>query len=163
MKMMNICFWKKCKPIALVRKDADVQRASALKWEAYNELPAHLSFDAILNTIGNVQWNELLRSLNRYGRMVVIAAPEGKRGAQINLLKLYRKNQDILGINSVDLDSTQSAQLLNEMKPGFESGALTPLSIDPNTIFSLDEAEKAYELVHKGSGGKRVVFHINDI
>ncbi len=160
---MSICFWKKCKPIALVRNDADVQRAFALNWEVYNALPAHLSFDAILNTIGNVQWNELLRSLNQYGRMVVIAAPVGKREAQVNLLELYRKNQDILGINSVDLDYTQSAQILNEMKPGFESGALAPLPINPNTIFSLDEAEKAYKLVHKGSGGKRVILHINDI
>lgn len=159
---MSICFWKKCKPIALVRKDADVQRARALKWNVYSALPTDLSFDAILNTIGNVQWNELLRSLNRYGRMVVIAAPEGKREAQINLLGLYRKNQDILGINSVDLDFTQSGKILNEMKSGFESGALAPLPIDPNTVFSLDDAEKAYKLVHQGSGGRRVVLHIND-
>ena len=160
---MSICFWKKCKPIALVRKDTDLQRARSLKWEAYNALPAHLSFDAILNTIGNVQWNELLRSLNPYGRMVVIAAPEGKREAQISLLELYRKNQNILGINSVGQDYMQSAKILNEMKPGFESGELASLPIDPSTIFALDEAKKAYNLVYKGSSGRRVVLLINDI
>jgi NADPH:quinone reductase len=94
--------------------------------------------------------------------MVVIAASEGKREAQINLFELYRANQGILGINSVHLDYTQNASLLNEMKPGFESGALAPLSCDAHTIFTLDEAQKAYALVHKGSRGARVMLHIND-
>lgn len=158
---MSICFWKKCRPIALVRTAEDVQKAKALQWEAYQELPQNLSFDVILNTIGNEHWNELLSSLKRFGRMVVIAAPTGKREVKINLLDLYRANQDIVGVNSVDLDYTQSANLLNEMKPGFESGALKSLPIDDNTIFSLDEAQKAYELVNKGSHGARVALQIN--
>lgn len=160
---MSICFWKKCRPIALVRGEADVQKAHSLKWEAYSVLPPSLGFDVIVNTIGNIQWNQLLQALHRYGRMVVIAAPEGKREASINLLELYRQNQNILGINTVDLDYVQSAQILNEMKPGFESGALVPLPTGAETIFSLDEAEKAYQLVYKGSGGKRVALRIQDM
>jgi NADPH2:quinone reductase len=159
---MSICSWKKCNPIALVRTEQDVQKASLLHWKAYSALPSQ-TFDAILNTIGNVQWNNLLAALNPHGRMIIIAAPPGKRDVQINLLDLYRQNKDILGINTVSLDYTQNAQILNAMKPGFESGALIPLSIDPATTFPLTDAEKAYQLVQKGSGGKRVLLHVSEI
>ena len=158
---MSICSWKGCKTIALVRTQEDVQKAQSLKWEAISSVPKGKSFDAILNTIGNPGWDELLLSLNKFGRMVVIAAPEGKRDVQINLLNLYRANQEILGINSIDLDYSHNAKLLQELKPGFESGALAPLAVDPSTTFPLEKAVLAYKQVLAGTHGKRVVLTID--
>lgn len=154
---MSICSWKNARPIALVRTKEDIEKARSLGWEAYDSIPPHLTFDVILNSLGNLYWEELLNSLKKFGRMVVIAAAQGKREATIHLLNLYRANQEILGINSVDLDYTENAYLLNEMKPGFESGALRPLPTDPSTTFFLEQAELAYKKVLQGADGKRVV------
>ncbi|MBS0625590.1 MAG: zinc-binding alcohol dehydrogenase family protein [Verrucomicrobia bacterium] len=157
----SICRWQKARPIALLRTPEDVQKARDLGWEAYcDTLPTDLTFDLILNPIGNRRWNSFMSSLKRFGKMVLIAAPEGTREISIHLLNLYRANQEILGINSVDLDFVQSAALLQKMKPGFESGELEPLPIDPSATFSLEQAQVAYKKVLQGSKGKRVVLSI---
>ena len=84
--------------------------------------------------------------------MVVIAALPNQREVQINLFDFYRKNQEILGINTLDLDHAFNAKLLNEMKEGFESNALVPL--EPGVI---EEPSQAYKMVLQGSSGQRVV------
>jgi len=157
---MSICFWKKCRPVALLRKESDLQIATKFNWEAYSTLTSDQTFDVILNTIGNSYWEVFCNQLNRHGRMVVIAAPEGKREAKIDLFQMYRKNHNILGINSVDCDYTESARMLNALKPGFESGRLIPLPLDLAAIFSLEEATTAYRQVCSNSSRKRVVLSI---
>jgi len=154
---MSLCAWKGCKPIGLVRTEEDVQTAKSLNWEAIHTLPSSQTFDVILNTIGNPGWDDLLNSLKPFGRMVVIAAPEGKRDVRINLLNLYRANKEIIGINTIDLDYSENAKLLQKMRPGFESGALTPLPLDSSSTFPMTMAHMAYKKVLTGSGGKRVV------
>lgn len=152
---MSICSWKGCKPIALVRTEADVQTAQKLGWKAVYEIPKDLSVDVVLNSIGNLHWERLCHGMKTNGRMVIIAALPGQREAQLNLFDFYRKNQDIIGINTLDLDHAYNAKLLNEMKSGFESKALTPLK--PELVFPLEEATQAYKMVLQGSAGKRVV------
>jgi len=155
---MTLCLWKKARPIALVRTKNDVETAKQLGWEAYSEIPSDLSVDLILNSIGNVNWEQQIHSLNPLGRMAIIAALPNQREAQINLFEVYRKNQEILGINTLDLNPAFNAKLLNEMREGFESAALTPL--DLGAVFSLEEATAAYKMVLQGSAGKRVVLKI---
>jgi len=152
---MSICSWKKCKPIALVRGADNVKKAKALGWTTVENVPSQ-PFDLILNTVGNVYWNELIQALKKFGRMAVIAAPEGKRDVQLNLLDFYRENRELIGINTVDLNFIQNAKLLNEMKPGFESGMLKPLTCDQDSIFPLEKAEFAYKMVLTKSTGKRI-------
>ena len=155
---MSICRWKGCTPIALVRKPEEVEEAKKLGWEAYSEIPAALKVDVVLNSIGNLNWEKQIGSLKEFGRMVVIAALPGQREAPLNLFNMYRNNQEIHGINTLDLDHAFNAKLLNEMKPGFESGALIPLTPDP--VFSLEDATTAYKMVLHGSSGKRVVLQM---
>lgn len=152
---MTICLWKKLKPIALVRTQEEALAAKKLGWEAYSEIPPDLSVDLILNSIGSLNWDKQIKSLNPLGRMVVIAALPNQRETQINLFELYRKNQEVIGINTLELDPAFNATLLNEMRAGFESGALVPL--EPEMIFSLEEATEAYKSVLQGSHGKRVL------
>lgn len=158
---MTICTWKKATPIALVRTQEDVKAAHQLGWEAYSEIPKDLSVDLILNSIGSLQWDQQVHSLNSRGRMVVIAALPNQREANINLFEIYRKNQEIIGINTLDLDSTYNAKLLNEMREGFESEALAPL--ENELVFNLEDISEAYKTVLHGSGGKRVLLKISPL
>lgn len=140
---MAICKWKHCKPVALVREKS-LQRAKELGWEATAKIPS--DFDVIFNPLGTIYWDEAIQRLKKFGRMVVIGAgPDPKKAVSLTLLPLYRANQDILGINSVDLSFSENAKLLNEMKPGFESGHLIPLAAD--AVFSLQKATDAYKAV----------------
>ncbi|MFA6915029.1 MAG: zinc-binding alcohol dehydrogenase family protein [Parachlamydiales bacterium] len=156
---MTICSWKKARPIALVRTQEDVLAANQLGWEAYSEIPNNLSVDLILNSIGSLHWDQQIHSLNSQGRMIVIAALPNQRETSINLFEIYRKNQEIIGINTLDLDSAFNATLLNEMREGFESGALVPL--ESGMIFSLKDISEAYKVVLQGSNGKRVLLNIS--
>ncbi len=152
---MAISRWKGCKPVALVREKS-LPKAKSMGWEATSTITSQ--FDVIINPLGSIYWDEALRHLKKFGKMVVIGAgPDPKKPVELPLLPLYRANQDILGINSVDLNFIQSAKLLNELTPGFESGALTPLS--PDALFPFTEATEAYRRVLSQSD-QRVVLNL---
>lgn len=140
---MSISKWKKCKPVALVREKS-VEKAKSLGWETTSTINAH--YDVILNPLGSTYWMEALKNLKKFGKMVVIGVgPDPQKPVELPLLPLYRANQDILGINTVDLNFVESSKLLNQMKSGFESNALTPLTAD--LTYPLERATEAYQKV----------------
>ncbi|WP_158307193.1 quinone oxidoreductase family protein [Simkania negevensis] len=152
---LAICLWKGAIPTALVRQDEDVAKAKALGWNATTLFEG--KYDVILNTIGNVHWENQIQCLKKFGRIAVIAAPEGKREAKLNLFHFYRANQEVCGINTVDFGFQENKAFLDDLKDGFESKALSSLPISQETTFSLNEATQAYQKVFKGSRGMRVI------
>ncbi len=150
---MSICKWMKCTPVALVREKS-VEAAQKMGWEATSSISS--DFDVIFNPLGAIYWAEALKKMKKFGRMVVIGAgPDPKAVGELPLLPLYRANQEILGINTVDLDFTANAKFLNEMKPGFESGSLVPLEAE--AVFPLERATEAYKAVLSQSGQRVVI------
>lgn len=158
---LSICRWLGCHPIALVRQEADIQRAKELGWKAIDTLSSDHKFDVILNSLGNIHWESLISSLKRNGRIVIIGAKEGQRIAQFNLFEFYRANQEICGVNTVDFNFTQNAEILNVLKPAFESNDLCPLPIEESGIFPLGDATAAYQAALGKSGGKRIVLQMH--
>lgn len=165
---MSICSWKKCNAIALVRGKSEIERAKLLGWNAINSEDTELStkilaanngqpIQVILNSVGNIYWQDFMKVLSDFGRVVTIGAREDVREANINLFNLYRANQDIIGINTVSLDFEDNAKLLDELKIGFEQNKLIPLTLDQTMIYSPENASQAYKAVMQGSAGKRVV------
>ncbi|QVL56438.1 MAG: zinc-binding alcohol dehydrogenase family protein [Simkaniaceae bacterium] len=156
---LSICKWKHCHPTALVRTQEDVAAAKKLGWDATTTFDH--KYDVILNTIGNVHWQPQIDSLKKFGRMAVIAAPEGKREAPLNLFHFYRANQEICGINTVDFNFEENKSFLTDLKQGFESEKLTPLPISKETTFPLTKATEAYQTVLRGTKGKRIILSIH--
>ena len=157
---MSVCQWKKCKPIALVR-DKSIEEAKSLGWEALSSISGN--FDLVLNTTGNIYWEAILKSLKKFGRVVTIGAQEGKRDASFNLLDLYRANQEIIGVNTVDVDAIQNGKMLNQMKSAFESEELTPLELESDAVYPLEQAAEAYRQVLTGHTGKRIAIKVASI
>lgn len=164
---MTICEWMGCRPIALVLGSEELERAKELGWKALDTRSTHLTeqilalnggmlIDVILNSVGNVLWTQYMHVLNTFGRIVTISARENMREVIVNLFDLYRCNQELIGINTVALDYTHNAIILNQLKPGFESGALDPLKMDKEMVFPLQKASDAYQLVMSGKSIKRV-------
>jgi NADPH:quinone reductase-like Zn-dependent oxidoreductase len=153
---MNLCRWKNCKVSALVRGEANLRKAKNLGWEAFDQIPHDKTYDIILNTVGTYYWSAALQKLKNFGRLITIAAPEGYREASINLLDLYRRNIKLIGVNTATLSFRQSAKYLTTLKTGFESGALTPLWLDPDALYPIEKAELAYRQVFQNQGSKRI-------
>jgi NADPH:quinone reductase-like Zn-dependent oxidoreductase len=150
---MAICRWKGCKPVALVRENR-MGEAKSLGWEAASSISD--DFDVIFNPLGDLYWDESMRRLKKWGRMIIIGAgPDPKKSVALPLLPFYRANQDLIGINTVDLDFQQNGQLLSEMTEGFESGALTPLAV--SGTFPIEKATEAYRAVLNHSATLRPV------
>lgn len=165
---MSICNWKRCNAIALVRGAKEVEKANHQGWNAINSEESNLSeriiaankgrpVQVILNSVGNIYWQEFTNILSEFGRLVTIGARDNVRDAHINLFNLYRNNQDIIGINTVSLDFSKNAKLLDELKIGFEGNKLKPLALDQSMIYLPTNASEAYKAVIQGSSGKRVV------
>ena len=165
---MALCSWKGVKPIALVRGNADVARAETLGWRALDSYADNLSeqlfkmndgqpINVIFNTIGNLIWDNYLDVLAKFGRIVTLGAPLNCRDVNINLFSLYRANQELIGVNTVSLDFSENATLLNEIKPGFEEGHLSILKPDEMELYTIARATDAYRVVLSGKSKKRVI------
>ncbi len=63
--------------------------------------------------------------LRHGGRVVAIAAPPDGN-VTFNLRELYRREGAIFGVDSLKLTTTDAAVILDELRPGFEAGALRP-------------------------------------
>lgn len=169
---MSICNWKKCHAIALVRGTKETEQSLSYGWNTINSEDSNLSekilaanngrpVQVILNSVGNIYWQDFSKVLSEFGRIVTISARENQREAMVNLFNLYRANQDIIGVNTVSLDFNDNAKLLAELKSGFEEDKLKPLALDQATIYAPENASAAYKEVIQGSTGKRVVIKFN--
>lgn len=110
--------------------------------------------DLALNGVGSSVMGSILASLAMRGRQVVYSVAGGQQFT-IDLLAFYHNQHKLFGLDTVKFDATACAEILNELRPGFESGALKPLAVGER--FSLADAPRAYVRVAAGAGGKVVL------
>src|SRR5579862_5339971 len=110
---------------------------------------ANVVFDAV-----GVTFEPALLSLAHRGRLVVISAPAQARVA-FDLRDFYHNEACILGADSRVVDASASAQILREMLPAFESGAIAAPPIDQ--LVPIDRAVEAYEKVAAGARARFVL------
>ena len=110
--------------------------------------------DLALNGVGSSIFGELLGALAPGGRQVVYSVAGG-REFQLDILSFYRHQFALFGLNTQILDVTKCGEILNEIAPLFESGALQPPAVGERYQFS--DATQAYERVDSGKGGKVVL------
>jgi NADPH:quinone reductase len=111
--------------------------------------------DVVYDGVGGVTTPAALAALAHRGRLVVISAV-GARAVEIDLLDLYHNETRIFGSDSRTLGVVESARLLQQMSPYFESGQFRPLPITAS--YPLDQGVAAYQVVADGIAG-RVVIH----
>jgi NADPH2:quinone reductase len=88
------------------------------------------------------------------GRQIFIASI--RQPVAFDIFALYRGRQTFVGIDTLALSSVASADLLKDLLPGFESGALRPFPILQSATYTLERAREAYATV-MGSSRDRVV------
>jgi NADPH:quinone reductase-like Zn-dependent oxidoreductase len=107
------------------------------------ELRAGNGVDAVFDTVGGPMFEPALRSLKLRGRQVAISSP-GRPRVSFNLIDFYHNFSRLLGVDSYGLTSRQIAEIEDERRLGFETGALKPLPIE---VVPFEKAVDAYSRV----------------
>lgn len=118
--------------------------------------------DVVVDTVGDTTlMRAALNILAPRGRISFISAPRsGSTEFTFDMKQLYRKEQCIVGCNSVNYTGEEMASILRTLTPQFEEGALTVYSDEDIIKVPLgDESIAGYSLV-KGRSGKKVVISI---
>ena len=110
------------------------------------ELTAGKGVDAVFDTVGGPLFEPALRSLGWGGRQVAIASA-GNPHVSFNLVDFYHNFSRLLGVDSYGLTPQQIAEIADELRPGFETGALKPPPIE---IVPFGKAVDAYSRMAAG-------------
>jgi NADPH:quinone reductase-like Zn-dependent oxidoreductase len=103
-----------------------------------------------LNGVGASVFPAFLNSLATGGRMVVYSVAYGGRDATLDLFALYRKRQQIFGLDTVAIHVVAGAKILAQATPLFESGKLSKPHIAER--YGLSDGVRAYERVGSVKG-----------
>jgi NADPH:quinone reductase-like Zn-dependent oxidoreductase len=111
--------------------------------------------DIVFNTVGDPYFQAAHKSLAKKGRQILIAAI--KPVVEFNIFEFYRGRHTYVGIDTLALSSTETGDVLRNLLPGFESGALKPFAIETSSVYPLAKAGEAYRAV-MDSARNRVLF-----
>jgi NADPH2:quinone reductase len=147
---IQIANWKQAQVMGADMRSDPVPGAEAVintqtedleKWVL--ELTAGKGVDAVFDTVGGPMFEPALRSLRFGGRQVAIASP-GHPRVSFNLMDFYHNFSRLLGVDSFGLTSRQIAEIEDELRLGFEMGALKP---PPVEMVPFEKAVDAYSRV----------------
>ena len=82
--------------------------------------------DVVFDTVGGPMFERCLAALARRGRQVAITSAAGPR-VGFSLIDFYHNESRLLGLDSLKWGFAETAQILRDLVPGFESGERCPL------------------------------------
>jgi NADPH:quinone reductase-like Zn-dependent oxidoreductase len=109
--------------------------------------------DIVFDTVGGPLFEPCLKSLAPHGRQIAINSA-GDRRVSFDLIDFYHHSLRLIGVDSMKFGGIEIAQILDALKPGFESGRLKPYEVQ---TWPIEKAAEAYEAVEKGSPLKHVL------
>jgi NADPH:quinone reductase-like Zn-dependent oxidoreductase len=121
--------------------------------ERVRGLTAGKGVDAVLDAVGGPMFEPALRSLRYGGRQVVITSTGDPR-VSFNLIDFYHNLSRLLGVDSNGLTPRQVGEIADELRLGFEAGALTPPPIE---VVPFENAVDAYTRVAAGQARAKQV------
>ncbi|MFY9803535.1 MAG: zinc-binding alcohol dehydrogenase family protein [Candidatus Acidiferrales bacterium] len=121
--------------------------------ERVMELTAGKGVDAVLDAVGGPLFEPALRSLAFGGRQVAITTT-GEPRVSFNLVDFYHNFSRLLGVDSQGLTPRQVGEIAEELRPGFETGALQPPPIES---VPFEKAVEAYTRVATGQANVKLV------
>lgn len=148
----QIAHWKKARVIGASRSLDNPSGADAIIETTTQDLAAKVKaltggkgVDLALDAVGGELFEPCLNALRRGGRQVAIASNPQQVG--FNLVHFYHGMKHLIGVDSMGLSGEDIVALMDQMRTGFEVGALQPPAIQ---AWSFDQAVEAYEAVDQG-------------
>jgi NADPH:quinone reductase-like Zn-dependent oxidoreductase len=109
--------------------------------------------DLVFDTVGGQMFEPCLKCLRRGGRQVEISS-SGDRRVSFDLIDFYHQELTLYGVDSLKWDLESSADILDQLKPGFESGALAERE---TRAYPLAQAKEAYEAIAAGKAASKLI------
>ncbi|TPG52391.1 zinc-binding alcohol dehydrogenase family protein [Roseomonas nepalensis] len=105
--------------------------------------------DLVFNCVGS-PWFAAGNAAMAHGATQVFIATLD-RAVPFDIFAFYRGQHRYVGVDTLALSAAETGAVLEALRPGFESGALTPYEIEPDFVFPLARAEEAYRIVLGGA------------
>ena len=156
---IQIAHWKRARVIGASRSDkpteADILiNTTQADWPSLAKAhTADRGVDVVFDTVGGALFEPSLKTLAAGGRYVVISSA-GTRRVEFDLVDFYHSSHHLIGVDTVKLTGEEIARIMDQLRPGFESGALRPALAK---TWTLANAIDAYGVVQKGDAIERQV------
>jgi NADPH:quinone reductase len=162
---VQLATWQGAQVIGVVRKDEPYEGHANAPVEIINSATTNVAkrvreltdgggADIVFNTVGDPFFQDANGSLAKGGCQILIAAIHNV--VEFNILEFYRGRHTYVGIDTLAFSSTESADVLRSVMPGFADGFLRPFPIAASSIYPLSDAKAAYAAVI-GSSRDRIV------
>jgi NADPH:quinone reductase-like Zn-dependent oxidoreductase len=156
----QIAKWKGARVIGADRRktgkslaDDSIDTSTEDLSESVQRLTGGRGVDLVFDTVGGPMFEPCLKTLRRGGRQVEISS-SGDRRVSFDLIDFYHQELTLHGVDSLKWDLEESADILDQLKPGFDSGCLAP----PVTqAYSLAKAKDAYEAIVSGKAASKLI------
>lgn len=111
--------------------------------------------DIVFNTVGSPYFEQACASMATEARQIFISTLD--RNVPFDIFRFFRGRHSFLGVDSLALSSAEGARILDQLRPGFESGKLRPFPIHKRAVFSFDRARDAFKATWEGSRDRILV------
>ena len=124
---------------------------------AVRDLTGGEGADLVLDTVGGELFEPALTSLREGGRHIAIAS-RGMPRVSFNLIDFYHNKAHLIGVDSLKLTGPEIAGMMDQLRPGFETGVLHPFEV---AVWPLARAVEAYQAAGRGGPVKQVLLPRN--
>jgi NADPH2:quinone reductase len=111
--------------------------------------------DIVFNTVGSPYFEEACASMAATGRQIFISTID--RSVPFDIFRFFRGRHAFFGIDSLALSGREGAEILNELRPGFESGKLRPFPVHEKAVYAMQNAGEAFKATWAGSRNRIVI------
>lgn len=116
-----------------------------------------LGVDIVLDTVGGTMFEFALKTLRSSGRQIAISSTESPR-VEFDLPDFYHRQLRLIGVDTMKLTGIEIAAILDELRSGFETGALMPPLCD---LLPYERATEAYANVASKKSTRKQVLSFN--
>jgi NADPH2:quinone reductase len=111
--------------------------------------------DIVFNTVGSPYFEMANNAMAKQARQIFISTFD--RAVDFDIFNFFRGRHKFIGVDTLALDSVYGARIFDKLKPKFESGLLKPFPINPDTVYGLADAAKAYASVLRSTPDRVVL------
>lgn len=161
---LQIANWRKARVLGAARSSGPITGAAAVINTATEDLSKRVleltdgkGADVVFDTVGGAMFEPALHSLRLGGRQVAISSTGGRR-VSFDLVDFYHNLSRLIGVDSMKLTARDVGSIADELRRGFEAGALQP---PPLEVVPFEEAVEAYERIASGRARAKQVLVIS--
>ena len=111
--------------------------------------------DIVFNTVGSPYFEAANKAMAKGGTQIFIATVE--RPVPFDIFTFYRGMHTYVGIDTLALDATATAERFDALRDGMEQGTLRPFPVAASGVYALQDVRDAYRRVLAGADQRIVL------